>query len=116
MQYLLIFLIFGSSAYATSLSLDPDLKQKVQILNYKDVRISQTACEKTCEAKKLVDGPVDVKKIEVPKKNPHNPSSYFCRGIGGVPGIGYLENGAEISICTMKDKSFFVSWDLLKKL
>ena len=116
MHYLLIFLIFGSSAYAISLSLDPDLKQKVQILNYKDVRISQTACEKTCEAKKLVDGPVDVKKIEVPKKNPHNPSSYFCRGIGGVPGIGYLENGSEISICTMKDKSFFVSWDLLKKL
>ena len=116
MYYLLMLIMFGSIAYATSLSLDPDQKQKVQVLIYKDVRVSQAICEKTCEAKKLVDGPVDIKKIEVPKKNPHNPSSYFCRGVGGVPGIGYMENGSEISICTMKDKSFFVSWDLLKKL
>jgi putative hemolysin len=116
MHYLFLMMFFGNSVYAASISLDPDQKQKVQILSYKDVRVSQIICEKTCEAKKMVDGPVDVKKIEVPKKNPHNPSSYFCRGIGGVPGIGHMEDGAEISICTMKDKSFFVSWDLLKKL
>jgi hypothetical protein len=116
MYYLLFLITLGSMAHAASLSLDPEQKQSVQLLNYKDVRISQTLCEKTCEAKKMIDAPVDIKKIEVPKKNPHNPSSYFCRGIGGIPGIGYLQDGAEISICTMKDKSFFVSWDLLKKL
>ncbi len=71
--------------------------------------------ESSCLAKTLIKS-TDLKPVKMKVSPSENPASLFCKQKTGEPIILEDEKKNEISVCILKDKSMFVTWDLIKKL
>jgi hypothetical protein len=111
--YLIFFIeVFTHRCLAEIIFKDSLLKDPLELMVFHGIRISQKACGSECHAKKIIQ-----KKIPFSDKT-HlyktiNPTSYYCHSVEGKPGIFFLLDGSEVSICILKDQSFFLTWDLI---
>lgn len=112
-QLIVVSMLITFTAFAETLFTDEAQKTSVNLTPYKKTHISQEQCSGPCTAKAVIDATL-LKKTKTKLIAGENPTSYVCEQLKGEPDIFYDEKKSEVSVCVFKDKSFLLTWDLLK--
>ena len=110
----LLFMCFGQNALSDNLYRDANKKHPVDIFNKRGISMSNIpSCQKNqCLAQKAIkEFQANTPKLLTDKFG-SNPTSQACLELAGLPETYFYENGNEVAVCSFKDKSFFLSWDL----
>jgi putative hemolysin len=116
MKYIIILFF---SLYVSAASYTNKSGEAFETFLYDGVQVSKIkSCEdKKCDAVKSIENTdKSIRKKFTVGPGGMNPTSPFCRAIGGRPWMLYDDEKDAVSICFFKDKSFLRSWDFFNKL